>query len=95
MFFALQPTSGVISDSNPELINLYQCIAENVDELITELKDLSNTEEEFYRIRSQDFAALDKVRAAARTLYLNRTCFNGLFRVNKAGQFNVPYGREP
>jgi DNA adenine methylase len=93
MFFALQPTSGVISDSNPELINLYQCIAENVDELITELKDLSNTEEEFYRIRSQDFAALDKVRAAARTLYLNRTCFNGLFRVNKAGQFNVPYGR--
>ena len=93
MFFAMQPQSGVIADSNPELINVYQCIADNVAAVITHLKTFKNNEEEFYNIRALKFSDLDKEYAAARTIYLNRTCFNGLYRVNRQGHFNVPFGR--
>lgn len=93
MFFAMQPQSGVIADSNPELINVYQCIADNVAAVITHLKTFENNEEDFYNIRALKFSDLDKEYAAARTIYLNRTCFNGLYRVNRQGHFNVPFGR--
>ena len=93
LFFALQPSSGVIADSNPELINLYECLANNVEQLIRCLSEFKNTEEDYYLIRKLDYSKLDKEYAAARTLYLNRTCYNGLYRVNKSGQFNVPFGR--
>lgn len=93
MFFALQPRSGVIADSNPELVNLYRCIADNVGLVIKHLQTFENTESEFYAVRALCFGDLEKEYAAARTIYLNRTCFNGLYRVNKSGQFNVPFGR--
>lgn len=93
MFFALQPENGLIADSNPELINMYRQVAENVDEVIRYLESYENTREMFYDVRSLNWSALTPSEAAARTIYLNKTCFNGLYRVNKRGQFNVPYGK--
>lgn len=93
LFFALQPEKAVISDSNPELINLYRQVSEHVDEVIGLLKKYNNTPEQFYDVRAQDWTKLSPVEAAARTVFLNKTCFNGLYRVNKKGQFNVPYGK--
>ena len=93
VFFALQPDNAVIADSNPELINLYSTVANNVDAVIDELRKFTNTEEMFYDVRSQDWESLSTAEAAARTIYLNKTCFNGLYRVNKKGQFNVPFGK--
>ena len=93
MFFALQPENAVIADSNPELINMYREVADHVENVIQCLKRYENTSEMFYAVRSQEWTALPKAEAAARTIFLNRTCFNGLYRVNKQGQFNVPYGK--
>ena len=93
MFFALQPENAIIADSNPELINMYRQVAANVDEVIQYLKKYENTSEMFYAVREQEWTQLPKAEAAARTIFLNRTCFNGLYRVNKQGKFNVPYGK--
>ncbi len=93
MFFALQPENAIISDSNPELINMYREVANHVDDVIQHLKRYVNTSEAFYAVRSQEWTTLPKAESAARTIFLNRTCFNGLYRVNKEGQFNVPYGK--
>lgn len=93
MFFALQPKNAIIADSNPELINLYREVAANIDEVIRYLRKYENTSEMFYAVREQEWTQLPKAEAAARTIFLNRTCFNGLYRVNKQGKFNVPYGK--
>lgn len=93
LFFALQPENAVIADSNPELINMYHQVAEHVDDVIQHLKTYENTSDMFYAVRSLDWETLPKAEAAARTIYLNKTCFNGLYRVNKKGQFNVPFGK--
>lgn len=92
LFFAHQPANGIIADSNPELINLYRSVAEDVDAVLHQLKRYENTEEVFYAARALDVSKLSTVEQAARTIFLNRTCFNGLYRVNKAGGFNVPFG---
>ena len=93
MFFALRPENAIIADSNPELVNLYRTVAGDVDGVIACLKKHVNTEEAFYKVRAQDPASLTSAQAAARTIYLNKTCFNGLYRVNKSGGFNAPFGR--
>lgn len=93
LFFGLNPKQAIIADSNPELINVYQCIADDVDAVIAHLLLFKNEEQEYYRIRALDYRSLDRLFAAARTIYLNRTCYNGLYRVNRNGQFNVPFGR--
>ena len=93
LFFALKPENAVIADSNPKLINMYQQIANNVDEIIDKLNKYHNSQEEFYTVREQNWMNLSKSEAAARMIYLNRTCFNGLYRVNRQGQFNVPFGK--
>lgn len=97
VLFHLQPKNGIINDFNEELINTYQVIKNNLDELIEDLKTHKNTSEYFYKIRSLDregnFEKLSKVKKASRVLYLNKTCFNGLYRVNNAGEFNAPFGR--
>lgn len=93
VFFALNPEKAVIADLNSELINLYRVAGTHTQELIEALKKHPYSSEHFYQVRSQDWHKLTPVEAAARTIYLNRTCFNGLYRVNKQGQFNVPFGR--
>ena len=93
LFFALSPDKAIIADSNPELINMYRQVADNVETVISYLKKYKNTKEDFYEVRSLDWLKLKKEEAAARTIYLNKTCFNGLYRVNKKGQFNVPFGK--
>ena len=93
LFFALCPERAVIADSNPELINVYLAVRDNVREVVRILKAFGHSEEDFYRIRGLDFEALTPEFGAARTIYLNRTCFNGLYRVNRQGRFNVPFGR--
>lgn len=92
LFFALQPRAGVIADSNPELVNMYECLSRNVEKVIEHLSKFKNHEACFYKVREMRFPDLEKEYAAARTIYLNRTCYNGLYRVNKKGQFNVPFG---
>ena len=93
LFFALSPDKAIIADSNPELINMYRQVADNVEIVVSYLKKYKNTKEDFYEVRSLDWLKLKKEEAAARTIYLNKTCFNGLYRVNKKGQFNVPFGK--
>lgn len=93
LFFAVRPVGGIIADSNPELVNLYRSVADDVEGVIEQLRLLQNTEEIFYLVRGLDWTKLPSFQAAARTIFLNRTCYNGLYRVNKSGGFNVPYGR--
>ncbi|MEG4225562.1 DNA adenine methylase [Microcoleus sp. N9_B2] len=100
LLFELQPQKAVINDSNRELINCYKVIRDSLDELMEELsKDkYSNSETSYYDMRDLDrsakkYADLSAVEKAARIIYLNKTCYNGLFRVNSQGQFNVPFGR--
>lgn len=93
LFFALQPENAVIADSNPELINMYRQVAEHVEDVIYHLERYENTSEMFYDVRSLDWETLSRPEAAARMIFLNKTCYNGLYRVNKRGQFNVPYGK--
>lgn len=93
VFFDLKPQNYIISDSNPELINLYKMISSQPTKIISELKKMKYNKEFFYKIREQNFDKISKIKAAARMLYLNRTCFNGLYRVNKEGNFNVPFGK--
>lgn len=93
LFFALRPSNAIVADSNPELINLYKTVAMNVTGVINCLKKHNNTETAYYRARSQDWTKLSPEEASARTIYLNRTCFNGLYRVNRQGTFNTPFGR--
>lgn len=93
LFFSLKPESAIIADSNPELINMYLQVAHHVDDVIECLQKYENTSEMFYEVRSLDWQTLPKAEAAARTIYLNKTCFNGLYRVNRSGQFNTPFGK--
>jgi len=90
--FKLMPKNAVIADSNPELINCYKMIAQNVGGVITALNKHKNNKKYYYDIRKQLFEELSLIEAAARTIFLNKTCFNGLYRVNKKGEFNVPFG---
>jgi len=96
VFLSLRPDNAVINDYNSELINVYEVIKEDPKTLINYLREFKNTQEDYYIIRNLDksdtFADLPKTYRAARTIYLNKTCFNGLYRVNNKGQFNVPYG---
>ncbi|MCI0154129.1 Dam family site-specific DNA-(adenine-N6)-methyltransferase [Dermacoccus nishinomiyaensis] len=91
LFFALEPASSVIADNNPELINLYTSIRGNLPSVIDHLAVHHNDRDYFYEIRAQDWRNLPAAEAAARTIFLNKTCFNGLYRVNRSGAFNVPY----
>lgn len=96
---ALQPKRVILGDLNSELINMYRVIKHNPDDLISNLAwmQLSHTPEYFYEVRAwdklSDFSLQNPVMRASRFIYLNKTCFNGLYRVNSKGYFNTPLGR--
>jgi DNA adenine methylase len=96
VLFSLQPKQAIVNDINEELINVYKIIQNQVDDLIIDLRRHDNSPEYFYKIRGADrntnFHSLSAVERASRIIYLNKTCYNGLFRVNSQGQFNVPFG---
>ncbi len=94
---SVSPTRAVINDINSELIDFYRVVKTHPDKLIKELLTYVNKENFYYSLRAIDrednFSKLSNIKKAARTYYLNRMGFNGLYRVNKKGYFNVPYGR--
>ncbi|WP_096273379.1 DNA adenine methylase [Paucisalibacillus globulus] len=100
VLFEYQPNKAIINDFNEELINVYNVIKDSPDELVELLitHKENNNQEYFYEIRALDrqenyIDNLSNVERAARIIYLNKTCYNGLFRVNSAGQFNTPFGK--
>jgi DNA adenine methylase len=97
LFFALQPEKAFLSDVNAELINSYRIVKSNVNKLINELENHIYEKDYYYKIRHIDRESIYKtwsnIEKAARIIYLNKTCFNGLYRVNSKGEFNTPFGK--
>ena len=93
LFFHLQPKHALLADLNSDLINCYEVVRDQIQALIDELQEFVNDEEFYYNVRDQDPYSLNAVQQAARIIYLNKTCYNGLYRVNKEGKFNVPFGK--
>jgi DNA adenine methylase len=94
LFFALQPERAVIADANHRLMCTYAALAEAPESVITQLRrhDFNHTDAYYYLVRDIDIDARPTSKIAAWFIYLNKTCFNGLYRVNKSGKFNVPIG---
>ncbi len=96
VLFSLQPRNAIVNDYNAALMNVYQVIKNHPNELILALRQHRNEKSYYYCIRELDrnggVDELDNIQQAARIIYLNKTCYNGMFRVNNSGQFNVPYG---
>ena len=97
LLFDLQPNTAYVNDINGDLIRVYNVIKSDVESLITTLQEYKNESDFFYAVRGWDrdkekYSSLSDVQKAARILYLNKTCYNGLFRVNNAGEFNSPFG---
>ena len=97
VLFHLQPQKAVINDFNKELVNVYKVIKNAPQALIENLKIHENREDYFYAVREWDrktlYDKLSDVTKASRILFLNKTCFNGLYRVNSSGEYNAPFGR--
>lgn len=97
VLFDLQPKNAVINDFNEELINVYIVIRDKLEELLEDLQRHEVTEEYYYELRAVDrkeeYKMWSDVKKASRFIYLNKTCFNGLYRVNSSGYFNTPFGR--
>lgn len=93
LFFHLQHKNSILADANQELIELYKIVRDNVEDLIEALKIHKNEKDYFYEVRAQIKEDLTPVQRAARFIFLNKTCFNGLYRVNSKGKFNVPFGK--
>lgn len=93
LFFALRPGGATLSDVNDELIDCYRAIRDDVEAVIAVLKEHRYEREHYYSVRDIDPRRLSIEERAARTIFLNKTGFNGLYRVNRAGKFNVPFGR--
>src|SRR4028119_121289 len=93
IFFYLNPQLAVLTDINAELVNTYRCVKNNVEELILLLKEhqLKHSKEYYYGVRQGN--GITPIEKAARLIYLNKTCFNGLYRENSKGEFNVPIGK--
>jgi DNA adenine methylase len=93
IFFHLLPRRAVLTDINPALVNVYECVRDRVEDLIDLLQthERSHCLEHYYQIRSQHTGS--NLERAARLIYLNKTCFNGLYRENARGEFNVPMGK--
>lgn len=88
---------AVLTDRNPDLINAWRVVRDEVEEVVTALEDLIGdvpvSEGRYYEVRDLEPDSMQPAAAAARLIFMNRTCYNGLYRVNRSGRFNVPYGR--
>jgi DNA adenine methylase len=97
VFFALAARGAfrraVLGDRNADLVDAYLGVHDDAEGVIARLTRMPHSASFFYRLRAQDPRALSPAHRAARIIYLNRTCYNGLYRVNRAGRFNVPFGR--
>jgi DNA adenine methylase len=97
LFFHLQPRKAYLVDANENLINAYQVIKNRVEDLIDDLKHHVYDSDYYYRLRNADrteaYPTWSDVQKASRLIYLNKTCYNGLYRVNSRGEFNTPFGR--
>lgn len=89
-FLALNPKYALLSDINEELVSFYRTISEQPEKVISRFKKWPNNKKQYYKIRS--LRTDDEIMSAARLLYLNRTCFGGIYRTNKEGEFNTPFG---
>ena len=103
VFFELAPKKAVLNDYNKELMNVFECIKDEVkfEKMCNELNhhEANHSEDYYYEIRDKDrdkskFNKLADYKRAARTIYLNKACFNGLYRVNSKNEFNVPFGKK-
>ena len=97
LLFYLQPKKAIVGDINAELINCYQVVKNSISELIKELSKHLNDKDYFYQVRSwdreQSYVCRSTIEKGSRIIFLNKTCFNGLYRVNSKGQFNTPFGK--
>jgi DNA adenine methylase len=93
IFFHIQPSKAILTDINAELITTYRCVRDNIQELISLLKEheSKHSRDYYYSVRAN--LVKTDLEKAARLIYLNKTCFNGLYRVNSQGKFNVPLGK--
>lgn len=97
LLFAIQPKRAIVNDINFDLIGLYSVVRDDVESLISELEKFKNDSDSYYSVREWDrdkeyYKNLSPLKKSARLIYLNKTCYNGLFRVNNAGEFNTPFG---
>lgn len=97
VLFSVQPKNAIVNDLNADLMLVYEIIRDDVETLIAELEKHENTSEYFYKLRDLDrnktvYQSMSKIEKASRIIYLNKTCYNGLFRVNASGEFNSPFG---
>jgi DNA adenine methylase len=92
LFFALEPKAAKLSDANCELIRTYVALRDRPQDVMVHLRRHRNDRDYFNEIRAQDPTTLGEDARAARLIYLNRTCYNGLYRVNRRGHFNTPFG---
>lgn len=94
LFFAVQPSNAYLSDINFHLMITYKAVRDNVERLIKLLKEHEgqHNKEYFLKARKRVSKEKDSIKLASLLIYLNKTCFNGLYRVNKSGEFNVPMG---
>jgi len=94
LFFAIRPASAILADKNRELIEAYEVLREDPQYLFTSLAALPRNKTTYYYERSRHPQNLSRFERAVRFIYLNRNCFNGIYRTNLSGQFNVPFGGE-
>ena len=90
LYFAARPSNAVLSDANPRLIETYEALRDDPHGVIGVLAGWSNDTQTYYEVRSSSYAS--RVHRSAQFIFLNRTCWNGLYRVNREGKFNVPFG---
>ena len=96
VLFCHQPKSAIVNDLNGDLMLVYEVIRDDVEDLIEDLQRHENTSEYFYALRDLDrdkesYGAMSKVKRASRVIYVNKTCYNCLFRVNASGEYNSPF----
>lgn len=94
LFFELRPSTAVLGDNNAALIEVYRVVRDNPDRLHRRLTRIRRDSDTYYRWRRMSPSTLDAETRALRFVYLNRNCFNGIYRTNVNGQFNVPLGRK-